>query len=104
MTTIFEDDTVNKASADFRFLGGTLRTEIFGVLDGADVSAWLKVSPKAQAAIVAKCSWRTSAQDTLTNADLGGQTNLGPGSVFFTITNAGASTNINLSANVEGRS
>lgn len=101
MTDIFKNQTTNITSDEFAFRGGTLRVEIAGELDGADVTTWMMVSPLDVPSPVKFCSWRTSEQETLFNADLGGQRNLRPAIIVFTIVNVGTSTDISLSANVE---
>lgn len=99
---IYKNQTGNDVSPDYQFRGGTLRVGISGVLDGADMTAYRRVSPDNVGSVIAWCSWRTSAQDTLVNASLGLQPDLGVSTIFFEVTNAGASTDISVDANVEG--
>ena len=93
--SVFTNATTNRASADYLFEGGALQVEIFGVLDGADVSTWAR-GAKNQPFRLRTCSWLSSEQDVLEMAGMGYEF-ICKTDVFFLIANAGSSTDISLS-------
>jgi hypothetical protein len=92
---VFKNATINQASDNYGFQGGYLQVEIFGTLDGADVTTWIRGAAN-QPFLVYDLSWRTSAQQILNTTDAGITFLARPTNIFFLIENAGVSTNITL--------
>jgi len=95
---IFTNADSNRFSSEYKFPGGDLEINIFGVLDGADVSTLTlaaKQSPRAFGPIRV-ASWLTSDSDILNNIDTAVIYLPNPTYILFQIENAGASTDISI--------
>ena len=99
-TTIYKDKIAND-SKDIRVTdNGIMQIDISGVLDGADVATYI-LDSDGNAILVRDFSWMTSKGDALTAEGDGAVKYLQQRVMRFVITNAGGSTNIDLSISNE---